>query len=179
MVADMNLLGAENSVVFNGGLIALLAVLGVVYLILIGFVIATYWKLFTKAGQPGWYSLVPILNIYTLIKIAGRPGWWWILMIIPLVNIVVIILVMIDLAHAFGKDTAFAVGLILLGVVFLAILAFGDSQYLGPAQQQVYGAGVSNTGWAAATTPAGWYSDPSGAGQRYWDGTKWTEHTAP
>ncbi len=30
------------------------------------------------------------------------------------------------------------------------------------------------------TPPSGWYPDPSGApGQRYWDGTAWTEHFAP
>jgi len=203
MVPRVNVLATENPVVFNGATIALFAVLGVVYVIVIGFGIATYWKLFTKAGRPGWHSLIPILNIYTLIKIAGRPGWWWVLALIPFVNIVVMILVMIDLAHAFGKDTGFAVGLILLSIVFLAILAFGDSQYLGPGQrqyagygyqpqgyqqsgygqseygQQGYGAEAVGTTWGTTTTPAGWYSDPSGAGQRYWDGAQWTEHTAP
>jgi hypothetical protein len=30
------------------------------------------------------------------------------------------------------------------------------------------------------STPAGWYPDPDGSGgQRYWDGTVWTEHRAP
>jgi hypothetical protein len=27
--------------------------------------------------------------------------------------------------------------------------------------------------------PPGWYADPQGQGQRYWDGSQWTEHTAP
>ena len=29
------------------------------------------------------------------------------------------------------------------------------------------------------SVPAGWYPDPNGEGQRYWDGAAWTEHTAP
>ena len=54
--------------------------------------IVALWKVFTKAGQPGWGILIPFLNIYFMCKIAGRPGWWLILMLIPFVNIIILII---------------------------------------------------------------------------------------
>jgi hypothetical protein len=41
--------------------------------------IVAMWKVFTKAGQPGWASIIPIYNLYVWCKIVGRPGWWIIL----------------------------------------------------------------------------------------------------
>ena len=91
--------------------------------------IASLWKIFTKAGQPGWASIIPIYNVIVLLKIAGKPLWYIILLIIPLVNIVVGILVLIELAKNFGKGVGFAIGLILLPIIFYPILAFGDAKY--------------------------------------------------
>ncbi len=103
----------------------------IVMLLIAAFIVACYWKLFTKAGQPGWAALIPIYNLYVLLTIVGRPAWWIILFLIPCVNIVVAILVYLDLARVFGKSTGFGVGLILLGIIFLPILAFGDAEYVG------------------------------------------------
>jgi hypothetical protein len=103
----------------------------IVMLVIAAFFIFCCWKIFTKAGQPGWAAIIPIYNLYVLLQIVGRPGWWIILMLIPCVNIVVMILVYIDLARVFGKDTGFAIGLILLSPIFIPILAFGDAQYQG------------------------------------------------
>lgn len=96
--------------------------------------IASMWKVFTKAGEPGWAAIVPIYNIIVLLKIAGRPIWWIILLLIPVVNIVVLILVSIDVAKRFGKGTGFGIGLALLGIIFYPILAFGDARYSGTPQ---------------------------------------------
>ena len=102
--------------------------------LLIGLIlIVAMWKIFTKAGQPGWASLIPIFNIYIWCKIVGRPGWWVILMLIPFVNFIIAIILCIDLAKSFGKGVGFGIGIILLGIVFLPILGFGDAQYQGPA----------------------------------------------
>jgi uncharacterized protein DUF5684 len=95
--------------------------------------IAACWKIFTKAGQPGWASIIPIYNWYILCKIVGRPGWWVILLLIPFVNFIVGIILCIDLAKSFGKGVGFGIGLILLGVIFFPILGFGSAQYQGPA----------------------------------------------
>ena len=89
--------------------------------------IAACWKIFTKAGQPGWASIIPIYNWYILCKIVGRPGWWVILLLIPFVNFIVGIILCIDLAKSFGKGVGFGIGLILLGVIFFPILGFGSA----------------------------------------------------
>lgn len=104
----------------------------IIFMILIAvFIIACYWKLFVKAGQPGWAAIVPIYNIIVLLQIVGKPVWWIILMFIPCVNIVIALLIYLDLARVFGKSTGFGIGLFLLGIVFLPILAFGDAEYQG------------------------------------------------
>jgi len=94
--------------------------------------IAACWKIFTKAGQPGWASIIPIYNWYILCKIVGRPGWWVILLLIPFVNFIVGIVLCIDLAKSFGKGVGFGIGLVLLSVIFFPILGFGSAQYQGP-----------------------------------------------
>ncbi|ANE52709.1 DUF5684 domain-containing protein [Flavisolibacter tropicus] len=96
------------------------------------FLIASQWKVFEKAGQPGWACIVPIYNTYVLLKIAGKPGWWLLLLFVPFVNIVFAIWTVNMISKSFGKDEGFTAGLILLGFVFWPILGFGSAQYLGP-----------------------------------------------
>lgn len=103
-----------------------------IFMIVFGIVmIAAMWKVFTKAGKPGWASIVPIYNIIVLLDIAGKPGWWIILFFIPLVNFVMIILTYVALAEKFGKGGGFAMGLVFLGIIFFPILGFGSAQYRG------------------------------------------------
>jgi hypothetical protein len=107
-----------------------------IWVVWVVLVIAGYWKIFTKAGEAGWKSIIPIWDILILLKIVGRPWWWIILLLIPCVGFVVAILLMLDLAKSFGKGAGFAIGLILLHPIFGIILGFGDSRYQGPAVQQ-------------------------------------------
>jgi len=93
------------------------------------FWIVSMWRVFEKAGQPGWGIFIPIYNIYLLLLIAGRPGWWIILYFIPLVNFVIGIIVAIDIAKNFGKEAIFGVGLFFFGFIFYPILAFGSVNY--------------------------------------------------
>jgi hypothetical protein len=95
--------------------------------------IVAMWKVFTKAGQPGWASIIPIYNLYIWCKIVGRPWWWILLMLIPFVNFIVCIILCIDLAKSFGKGVGFGIGLALLGIIFFPILGFGSAQYQGPS----------------------------------------------
>ncbi|ONI87680.1 hypothetical protein ALI22I_20950 [Saccharothrix sp. ALI-22-I] len=98
------------------------------------FLIAATWKIFTKAGKPGWAAIIPFYNIYVQLKIVGRPGWWLILLLIPLVNIVISVIIALDLAKSFGKSGAFGFfGLWLFGIVGYPILGFGSATYQGPA----------------------------------------------
>lgn len=101
----------------------------VVWLAIFVLMVAAMWKVFTKAGHPGWASLIPIYNLYVLCLIAGRPGWWVILLLIPFVNFVIAIILCVDIAKGFGKGAGFGVGLFFLGIIFFPILAFGSAQY--------------------------------------------------
>ena len=95
------------------------------------FMIVAMWKVFVKAGRPGWAMLIPIYNTYVFLKIAGKPGWWLIWFFIPLLNFIFGIIATVAFAQSFGKGAGFAVGLIFLPVIFIPILAFGEAQYVG------------------------------------------------
>ena len=95
-------------------------------------IVVALWKVYEKAGKPGWAALIPFYNAYVLIRIAGRPGWWLLLYFVPLANIVIAIIVAIDVAKAFGKGTGFGVGLAFLAFIFYPILGFGDATYRPP-----------------------------------------------
>ena len=106
----------------------------VIWLAVMAFFIYCGWKIYVKAGQPGWAVIIPIYNVIVMLKIIGKP-WWWILgLLIPFVNFVVIILIAVNLAKVFGKGTGFAVGLILLSFIFYPILALGDATYTAPPE---------------------------------------------
>lgn len=108
-------------------------ILIIIWLAVVIFMIASLWKVFTKAGLPGWGSLIPIYNTYLMLKIAGKPGWWLILFLIPLVNLIIGIIMMLGIAENFEKGAGFAVGLILIPIVFIPILGFGEARYIGEA----------------------------------------------
>ena len=91
--------------------------------------IASMWKIFVKAGKPGWAAIIPIYNFVVLCEIAGKPAWWVVLLFVPVVNFVVIIILSIALAKKFGKGTGYGLGLAFLGVVFYPLLGFSDAQY--------------------------------------------------
>jgi hypothetical protein len=100
----------------------------VIWLAVAVVMIAAMWKVFEKAGEPGWAAIVPIYNLYILLKIAGKPAWWIVLMLIPFVNLIVWVIAMIAVAARFGKGTGFGLGLAFLGLIFFPMLAWGDAQ---------------------------------------------------
>lgn len=103
------------------------------WLVLAVALIVAYWKIFTKAGEAGWKSLIPFYNTYLLFRIAGRNGWWFLALFVPLVNVIVLLILSIDLAKHFGKSTVFGVvGLWIFSVVGYLILGFDKSTYVGP-----------------------------------------------
>lgn len=116
----------------TGGGIAAVVTL-VIWLAVIVLVIAGMWKTFTKAGQPGWAAIIPIVNLYFLCKVAGRPGWWVILFFIPIVSFIISIIISYDVARSFGKGIGYTLGLIFLAPIFYCILGFGSAEYQGPA----------------------------------------------
>jgi hypothetical protein len=106
--------------------------LGLLWLSVIVVVLAGIWKVFEKAGQPGWAALVPIYNFYIMLKIIGKPTWWLLMLLIPFLNFVFLIWSYNMISKSFGKDEAYTAGLVLLGFIFWPLLGFGDAKYLGP-----------------------------------------------
>jgi hypothetical protein len=99
------------------------------YLAVLLLIVIGLWKVFVKAGKPGWASIVPIYNVIVLLEIAGKPLWWFILMLIPFVNFIVAIIVLIAVARNFGKGVGFALGMVFLPFIFIPMLGFGDAKY--------------------------------------------------
>ena len=107
----------------------------IIYLAVLILVIAGMWRIFEKAGQPGWGAIIPIYNLYLLTVIAQKPGWRTVMFFIPLANIVFGVMTMYEVAKRFGKGVGFTVGLILLSFVFVPILGLGDAQYTPEATE--------------------------------------------
>jgi hypothetical protein len=93
------------------------------------------WRMYEKAGQSGWVSLIPILNILGLLKMAGRPFWWILLYLIPVVNLIVHVIVSVDVARSFGRSALFGIAMAIPAVTpfCIAYLGLGDVRYQGPA----------------------------------------------
>lgn len=102
-------------------------------LFIITFYLYTYWRIFEKAGKPGWAALIPIYNTLVMLEIVGKPWWWFLLFFIPGVNIIFAVWMVNLLSLSFGKSTGFTLGLLFLGFIFYPILAFGLAEYQGPA----------------------------------------------
>ncbi len=94
--------------------------------------IVAYWRIFEKAGEAGWKSIIPIYDVYILFKIAWGKGWMFLLLFIPVVNIVIYIMMLYKLNKAFDKGVGFFILLLLLPNIGYLILAFDGSEYIGP-----------------------------------------------
>ena len=106
-----------------GGVIG--AVVGLILIIAL-------WRVFSKAGRPGWWAIIPLVNTFQLVKIGGYGFGTFLLLLIPGVNVIVYIIVALGIAKNFGKSGAFGfVGLVLFSFIGYLILGFGSAQYVG------------------------------------------------
>lgn len=126
---------SSSSTLSTGAVAGFFATYMVVMLIVAVLAIVAMWKIFTKAGKPGWASIVPIYNLVVQFQIVGMSPWLLLLILIPVVGsfaiLVLTIIMNLKLAKAFGKGTGFALGLIFLSPIFSLILGFGDAKYVG------------------------------------------------
>jgi uncharacterized membrane protein YhaH (DUF805 family) len=125
-VSDLVAATATSS---GGGAVAIMLLITLAIAL---FEIAATWKIFTKAGEPGWKTLIPIYNAVVFLRIVGKSGWWILLFIIPVVNFIAAVIVMNELSRSFGRSGGFTIGLVFLGFIFLPILGFGSDAYAGP-----------------------------------------------
>ena len=103
----------------------------VVWLGLTVALLAAQWRVFAKAGVPGWACLIPVYNLVKLLHITGRSGWWTLGLFVPFLNLFVSIRLVFELAGAFGRGVGFGFGLLLLSPIFIPILGFGSAHYVG------------------------------------------------
>ena len=112
-----------------------IAIAVVIWLAFLAIYVVSLWKIFTKMGQPGWSGIVPILNYVVIARLSGKAWWYGLLPLVPCIGIIFVIILLFDLAQLFGHGGGFTVGLVLLPIIFLPILAFGDSVYQGPQEK--------------------------------------------
>ena len=100
---------------------------------------AGLWKMFEKAGKPGWASIIPIYNLIVLIEIVGKPMIWIVWLIIPCVNIIFAVWITNLLFKSFGKSEAYTIGSFFVPFIVYPLVGFGDSKYLGPSAREANG----------------------------------------
>lgn len=104
--------------------LSIILVLAIVVLL-----VASLWKTFEKAGEPGWAAIVPLYNVIVILKMADKPWWWLFLLLIPVVNVVLLFVVYIQLAKNFGQSTLFGVAMVFFSAICFPILGFGPAQF--------------------------------------------------
>ncbi|MBU5305346.1 hypothetical protein KQI50_17185 [Eubacterium callanderi] len=116
--------------------------------------LAAGWKMFEKAGEPGWKSFIPFYNEYTVYKFSWNTMIFWINFIcvvlsrllgnsdvgilgliagvLNLLSAALYVGISYKLAQSFGQGVAFTIGLVILRPVFILMLGFGSADYIGP-----------------------------------------------
>ena len=142
---------AAAGALIGGMLVAILAIVLVLYIL---YIIGA-WKTFVKAGEPGWKAIIPIYNIYTIYKFSWKASMFWVNLAIAIIggiatsiggyvaiigSIASIITFVINimsnykLSSSFGHGVGFTIGLTFLPNIFILILGFGSSEYVGPQE---------------------------------------------
>jgi len=101
----------------------------VVILAIVVVIIAGMWKMYAKAGEAGWACLIPIYNIFVLVRIAGRPWWWLFLFLIPVVGWIIGIIVTHDVSKRFGFGVGMTLLLLFLPFIGYPVIGFGSAAY--------------------------------------------------
>lgn len=116
----------ESEELFNTNMFIFIAILVII-------TIAALWRIYEKAGKPGWAAIIPIYNIIVLMEIIGKPWWWLLLLLFPPTTLIFAIWSINLLSKSFGQGAGFTIGLLLVGIIFYPMLAFGNYEYKGPA----------------------------------------------
>lgn len=105
----------------------------ILYLAVLALLLVSYWKIYEKAGRQGWEGIIPIYNLYVLTIIIKKEWYWMLLILVPIVGPIIL---MIELAKAFGQSTVFGVLMAFFGIILIPVLAFGDYKYVYDPQKQ-------------------------------------------
>lgn len=102
------------------------------------------WKIFEKAGKPGWAAIIPVYNYIVMLEIVGKPIWWIFLILFPCTSLIFGIWTLNLISKSFGQSEGFTIGLVLLPFIFYPVLGFGSYQYLGPSASEARGLKPNN-----------------------------------
>ncbi|EKD25557.1 MAG: hypothetical protein ACD_80C00020G0001, partial [uncultured bacterium (gcode 4)] len=101
----------------------------IVFLAVITLMIISRWRIFSKAGLPGWGIFIPFYNLYLMFKLGGRSGRNFLWILVPPVFVILIIINYFKITKAFWKHWTYGLGILFLKVIFIPILAFDNSKY--------------------------------------------------
>ncbi len=115
-----------------GGIVGIvLIILGIAIAVaLVVFLFISWWKMYTKAGRPGWSNLIPIYGWVEFFNVAWGNGVYFLFMLVPGVNVLVAILSVQKLSEAFGHGIGYTLGLFFFPWIFIPILGLGKSKHL-------------------------------------------------
>lgn len=140
---------------------AAVGIFSLFYLAIFVLLIASMWKIFEKAGKPGWAAIIPIYNVIILVEIIGKPSIWVLWNLIPCVNFIFGIWSINLLCKSFGKSEGYTVGLIIFPFIFFPMLGFGDAKYLGPSAAEANGGAFNpNNPFGNVNNPLGNINNP-------------------
>ena len=123
-----------NTITSGADLTALYSTSGVLAVIWYVLVAVALWKVFDKAGYPGILAIIPIVNVFILVKVAGYSAWLGLLYLIPIIGWIFSIVVAVRVGRGFGKGGAWSFFLLwLIAFVGYFILGFGRATYTKPA----------------------------------------------
>lgn len=110
---------------------SLVAFASIISLVIFVWMLVCNWKIFTKVDYPGWYSIVPILNVFKLFELANGNGWTMLFMFVPILNVIYGVMTIHRLCKEFGYGIGVTLLYFVMPIVALTILAFGRSEYYG------------------------------------------------
>ena len=117
-----------------GFLLGLGAFVLLILLVVVVLLVVSMWKVFEKAGQKGWKSIIPVYNYIVMLRLIKKPEWLVLFLFVPVANVIVAVIIIYHLVKAFGKGIGFTVGMFLLPFIFYPILAFGKAKYTEPVE---------------------------------------------
>ncbi len=103
----------------------------ILWIVMTVVLIVANWKIFTKAGKPGWAILIPIYNIIVMMQIIKKPLWWVIMLFIPIVNVVFGILIVYNMVLKFSQPGWHVILALFVGIIYYPYLAFSKAEYQG------------------------------------------------